>query len=159
MTTTPKKSKRQIEREIAEILARPHEHLVYRTVGADGDPWPDWLVATQSSCGVYVIREKGGEPLYAGSSNKALYGTITRHFQQWKRSKQFWKGYKSEGSHTHATSHDPGLTYNRSECEVGIRVMVCGEELEEEAALIQRLRPRDNMVARPDGGGLEDVPF
>jgi hypothetical protein len=31
--------------------------------------------------------------------------------------------------------------------------------LEIEAALIGRLRPRDNLVERPDGGELENAPF
>jgi len=154
------KSSRKLDREIAEAFAeftRPKQHLEYRRVGSDGDPWPDWLVATKNSCGVYVIRDLDGEPLYAGSSNKALYGTITRHFQKWRRSKKFWKGYKSPGEHTRATAHDPGMVYDRDRCEVGIRVMVCGEELDEEASLIHRLRPRDNEVMNPEGD--EDVPF
>lgn len=155
---TTHKTARQLDREIAEALAQPKEHLEYRTIGSEGDPWPTWLLATKNSCGVYVIRYKDGEALYAGSSNKALYGTITRHFQTWRRSKRFWKGYKTPGEHTRATDHDPGMVYQRGRCEVGIRVMTCGEELEEEARLIHRLRPRDNMVDRPDGRD-EEVPF
>lgn len=152
----PRKTSRQLDREIAEALARPMDHLEYRSIGSEGDPWPAWLLATKNSCGVYVIRYTSGEPLYAGSSNKNLYGTVTRHFQSWRRSKKFWRGYKSTGDHTHETDHDPGMVYQRGRCEVGIRVMRCGDELEEEAALIHRLSPRDNLVARPDG---DDVPF
>lgn len=154
---TKRKSSRQLDREIDEALARPKEHLEYREIGKDGDPWPAWLIATKKSCGVYVIRDKStGEAAYVGSSNKALYGTITRHFQRWRRSKQFWKGYHGTSGHNRRTDHDPGLTYTRGDCEVGIRVMRCGEEMEEEARLIARLRPQDNLVDHPDG---EDAPF
>ena len=145
---TTRKRAAQLDREIAEALARPKEHLEYRSIGSDGDPWPDWLIATKKSCGVYVIRYTNGEPLYVGSSNKNLYGIVTRHFQKWSRSKKFWKGYKLAGEHTHATDHDPGMVYQRGRCEVGIRVMACGEELEEEARLIQRLHPRGRCLAK-----------
>ena len=54
--------------------------------------------------------------------------------------------------------HDPGMTYSRSHCCVAVRITSKGSHFEAEAELIQRLRPRDNLVAHPDGGA-DDTPF
>jgi hypothetical protein len=70
------------------------------------------------------------------------------HFH-WRRWKGFWSGQYAEG-------HDPGLTYPRGACEVAIRVTSAADALDEEARLIRRLRPRDNVIGQPS---LEDVPF
>jgi hypothetical protein len=153
-----KKTSAQLSREIADFLGqRPalsrgggSARLEYRAIGRDGDPWPPWLRAFKEACGVYVIRESG-KPVYAGSSKKRLYDTVTRHFQQWKRKKNWWKGL-------HGAGHDPGLVYSRGRCEVAAYTVACGEELVEETNLIERLQPRDNLVTRPDGE-LEDAPF
>lgn len=126
--------------------------LTYRPIGARGERYPDWLQALRGASGVYVIRERDadGEPIvvYVGESHSGrLYETLTRHFQEWRRWKGFWKGQYAEG-------HDPGLTYPRDRVEVATRVMSGSAALDEEERLIRRLRPRDNLIGQP-----EDVPF
>lgn len=157
---------RQLNREINSVLSRrkigyrvsrhaqrkpERHHLVFHPIGSEGDPWPTWLHAYKKACGVYVIKE-GSKVVYVGSSKARLYDTVTRHFQQWKRHKNWWKG--QYGAH-----HDPGLTYQRGRCQVAVKIVPCGQELTEEARLIDRLRPRDNITAHPDGGGDEEIPF
>jgi hypothetical protein len=90
------------------------------------------------------------EILYVGSSSSRLYDTMTRHFQQWRRYKGFWKGQYGEG-------HDPGLTFDRDDVEVAVRVTTASSALDEEMRLIARLRPRDNLVGQPVDE--ETVPF
>ncbi len=123
--------------------------LVYRPVGERGEPYPDWLRALRGSSGVYVIRDRATrEVVYVGeSSTGRLYETLTRHFQEWRRWKGFWRGQYAEG-------HDPGLTYPRASAEVAVRVTAPADALDEEARLIRRLRPRDNVLGR-----REEVPF
>ncbi len=153
MAPRKRKPSPEAERQTASVLAgsRPGHALVFHDLGSDGSRWPLWLHAYEKSCGAYVIRDKGSKSvLYVGSSTSRLYDTVTRHFQSWKRQKTFWRGMRGN------TGHDPGMTYNRSRCEVAIRLSSCGEERDEEARLIGRLAPRDNLVERPDGG---DVPF
>jgi hypothetical protein len=128
--------------------------LAYRPVGKTGERYPDWLHALKGKSGVYVIRERGsdGRPVvvYVGQSNAGrLFETLTRHLQTWRRWKGFWKGQFAEG-------HDPGLTYDRARVDVAVRVTSPSESIEEEARLIARLRPRDNLLGQPE---LEDVPF
>lgn len=127
--------------------------LTYRSIGVDGESWPAWVRELGRASGVYVIKQHGdnGAVLYVGSSSGKLYDTITRHFQTWSRKKNFWKGMR--GAH-----HDPGMTYNRSHCCVAVKLTSKGEHLEEEASLIQKLEPRDNLVDHPDGGS-DDTPF
>lgn len=141
-----------MEREVARILASSNEGVFYyHPVGSDG-AWPAWMHGFKQSCGVYAIRDKSTHKvLYVGSSKSRLYDTITRHFQSWRRAKRWWKGY--------AGHHDPGMTYERSRCEVAVILTACGDHLEEEARQIQRLHPRDNLVMSPDGSELEDAPF
>ena len=122
----------------------------YRELGSEGEAWPDWLRATRDACGVYVIKQ-AGKVVYVGSSRKRLYDTVTRHFQRWARNKKWWSGAYGAG-------HDPGMTYQRARCTVAIRLVACGDETEVEAQLIERLRPRDNLVERPDGSE-EEIPF
>lgn len=69
------------------------------------------------------------------------------HFH-WRRWKGFWKGQYGEG-------HDPGLTYERDSVEVAARITRANDALDEESRLIQRLRPRDNLIGQP----VDDVPF
>ncbi len=126
--------------------------LNYRSVGLDGEPWPAWVRELKRASGVYVIKNHGddGKVLYVGSSASHLYDTISRHFQQWKRQKNWWKGL-------HGAHHDPGMTYRRSLVCVAVRITPKGDHFAEEAELIQRLHPRDNLVQNPDGE--EPVPF
>jgi hypothetical protein len=123
--------------------------LVYRPVGLRGEPYPDWLRRLKGESGAYVIRQEG-RPVYIGESHTGrLYETLTRHFQTWRRWKGFWKGQYAEG-------HDPGLTYDRGSVEVAVRVTTAEDAIDEEARLIERLRPRDNLLGQPEA---EEIPF
>lgn len=125
----------------------------YRTVGDRGEPYPDWVRALKGEAGVYVIRDADThEVLYVGSSSGRLYDTLTRHFQTWRRWKDFWKGQYSEGA-------DPGLTYRRAAVEVAVRLTAPSESLDEEMRLIARLRPRDNQIGQPNTATDESIPF
>ena len=131
-------------------IAPRNARLVYRPVGEPGEPYPEWLRRIRGSSGVYIIRERGGPIVYVGESSAGrLYETLTRHFQQWRRYKSFWRGQYAEG-------HDPGLTYDRASVEVAIKVTPSEAALDEEARLIRRLRPRDNLIGQPE---LEEAPF
>jgi len=139
-----------------EVLAEPARRnaaLVFRPVGRSGDAYPDWIRDLDGKSGVYVIREIRGdstEIVYVGESHTdRLYDTLTRHFQQWRRYKGFWKGQYGEG-------HDPGLTYRRDRCEVAVRVTTPNEAIDEEMRLIRRLKPRDNLLGQV---AEDEVPF
>jgi len=128
--------------------------LTYRPIGDRGEPYPEWVRALDGKSGVYVIREVADdgstETVYVGESHSnRLYDTLTRHFQQWRRWKGYWRGQYGEG-------HDPGLTYDRSRVEVAARVTSPSDALDEEARLIRRLKPRDNILGQPEE---ETVPF
>lgn len=127
--------------------------FTYRPVGASGEPYPQWVRDLKGESGVYVIRELdrdgNAETVYVGSSVGRLYDTLTRHFQTWRRWKGLWKGQFGEG-------HDPGLTYPRHRVEVAVRLTRPSDALDEEARLIRRLRPRDNLIGQPIE---EEVPF
>lgn len=131
--------------------------LRFRPVGHSAEPYPDWVRALKGKSGVYVIREldENGEPVivYVGESHTdRLYDTLTRHLQQWRRWKGFWKGQYGQG-------HDPGLTYDRDAVEVAARVVPPEEAIELEARLIRKYSPRDNINGQVDDVALEDVPF
>lgn len=134
--------------------------LRYRPVGASGEPYPDWLRALAGKSGVYILRETqrdgSTEIVYVGqSSTGRLYQTLTRHFQTWRRAKRFWSG-----QFTGSQSHDPGLTYDRARISVAVRVVPSTRALTEEARLIARLRPRDNLIGQPvDDDAAEAAPF
>jgi hypothetical protein len=126
--------------------------LSYRPVGDRGEPYPEWIRALDGKSGAYVIRELGAdgtpEIVYVGqSSSDRLYDTLTRHFQQWRRWKGFWRGQYAEG-------HDPGLTYDRSRVEAAVRITPASRALDEEARLIRRLRPRDNIIGQPEEAAI-----
>jgi hypothetical protein len=133
--------------------------LRFRPVGNPAEPYPDWVRGLKGKSGVYVIREldENGEPLvvYVGESHTdKLYDTMTRHLQQWRRWKGFWKGQYGQG-------HDPGLTYDRDSVEVATRVVPPEEAIELEARLISKYSPRDNIngqVEEVDDVGQEDPP-
>ena len=124
--------------------------LVYRTVGAAGEPYPEWVRALKDKSGVYVIREIDGDVVYVGSSAGRLYDTLTRHLQTWRRWKGFWKGQYGEG-------HDPGLAYERDSVEIAVRLTSPASALDEEMRLIRKLKPRDNLIGQPEV--LEEAPF
>jgi hypothetical protein len=128
--------------------------LAYRPLGERGERYPGWVRALAGKSGVYVIREVADdgskEVVYVGESHTdRLYNTLTRHFQNWRRWKAYWRGQYGEG-------HDPGLTYDRSRVEVATRVTSPADALDEEARLISRLKPRDNILGQPEE---ENVPF
>ena len=126
--------------------------FTYRPVGERGRPYPQWVRALRGQSGVYVIRDRDShETVYVGESSAGrLYETLTRHFQEWRRWKGFWRGQYAEG-------HDPGLTYPRDSVEVAVRITSPAEAIDEEARLIRRLRPRDNLIGQP--AEEEAVPF
>ncbi len=136
----------------APMVAR-NAGFTYRRIGARGEPYPQWVRDLKGQAGVYVIRELdsagNSETVYVGSSTGRLYDTLTRHFQTWRRWKGFWKGQYAEG-------HDPGLTYARDRVDVAVRLTRAADALDEEARLIHRLRPRDNLIGQPIE---EEVPF
>lgn len=122
--------------------------LAYRAVGETGERYPAFVTATRNTSGVYVIRDRAShEVLYIGESHTGrLYGTLTRHFQQWGRVKGFWAAMYNAND-----SHDPGITYERSAVEVAIVVVGASRAMELEARMIAKLSPRDNA--------LEPAPF
>jgi hypothetical protein len=139
--------------------------LSYRSIGASGERYPAWVRALRGKSGVYLIRERqrdGSNPLvYIGESHtQRLYHTLTRHFQTWRRAKKFWVGQYTGSQH-----HDPGLTYDRARCTVAVRVLSADRAIREEARLISRLRPRDNLAGVPEDEHAqavaddEDAPF
>jgi hypothetical protein len=122
----------------------------YRALGARGEAYPQWVRDLKGRSGVYLIRDQTtSELLYVGSSSTRLYETLTRHFQIWRRYKGFWAGQYAEG-------HDPGLTYDRARVEVAIHFTSADDSLDEEARLIRRLQPRDNLLGQPTE---EEIPF
>ena len=124
--------------------------VAYRPVGASGEPYPAWIRELKGKAGVYMIRDANShEILYVGSSTSHLYNTLTRHLQQWRRYKGYWRGQYAEG-------HDPGLTYNRARVEVAVKLTSPADALDEEARLIHRLNPRDNIIGQPES---EEAPF
>lgn len=134
------------------LVAR-NASLTYRTLGARGESYPQWVRDLKGRSGVYLIRDaQSHELLYVGSSSRRLYDTLTRHFQVWRRYKSFWSGQYSEG-------HDPGLTYDRSRVEVAIRFTGPDDSLDEESRLIERMSPRDNLIGQRIDTTDEEVPF
>ena len=139
-----------------EVVADPRElsglrnaRLVFRPVGERGESYPDWVRDLRGKSGVYVIRE-GETIVYVGESHSGtLYETLTRHLQSWRRWKGLWRGQYGEG-------HDPGLTYDRGRVDVAVRLTPANRAIDEEARLIRRLAPRDNLRGQPE---LDEAPF
>jgi len=130
--------------------------LIYRPVGEAGT-YPEWLRALKGKSGAYVIRElrwlARPQVVYVGESHTGrMYQTITRHFQQWRRNKTWWL-------HQLGRLHDPGTTYDRGSVEVAVRLTRAGSPaIDEQARLIDRLRPRDNAIGWSDPEA-EVIPF
>ena len=136
----------------------------FRPVGHATEPYPEWVRGLKDKSGVYVIRELGpdGEPVivYVGESHTdRLYDTLTRHLQQWRRWKTFWRGQYGEAQYGAGAGHDPGLTYDRGAVEVATRVVPPEEAIELEARLIRKYCPRDNINGQVGDCGHEDAPF
>lgn len=94
-------------------------------------------------------RRTSGSGMGAAETCAGNRASAPRPHFHWRRWKGFWKNQYSEG-------HDPGLTYPRESVEVAARVMSPDDAIDEEARLIQRLRPRDNLLGQPQ---LAEVPF
>ena len=94
-------------------------------------------------------RRTSGSGMGAAETCAGNRASAPRPHFHWRRWKGFWKGQYAEG-------HDPGLTYDRASVEVAARVTSPEDAIEEEARLIERLRPRDNLVGNPEA---DEVPF
>lgn len=118
--------------------------LRFQPVGGSFEPYPEWVRVLEGHSGVYVIREhtaRGPRIVYVGESHRGrLYGTLTRHFQSWKRHGQVHDVY---------SAHDPGLTYRRDRCDAAAFITPSNRAVEIQNALIGWLRPRDNIVGKP----------
>ena len=66
------------------------------------------------------------------------------------RRKTFWRGQYS--------ANDPGLTYPRHRVDVAVKLTAPSRALDEEARMIQELRPRDNVIGQPDEPNDRDEP-
>jgi hypothetical protein len=122
-------------------------------LGPGASAYPAALRALRGKSGVYAIRKPAGwissaEVLYVGESHTGrLYQTLTRHFQQWRRGKDWWRGkFSSEQT-------DPGHTYDRGAVEVMWKVATPARAILWQSAWIRSFKPRDNS---PDVG---EVPF
>lgn len=115
-------------------------------VGSSGEPYPARLRELDGKSGVYLIRVNGGPCAYVGESHTGnLRKTLTRHFQEWKRSgkKAFWEKHYGQ-------QHDPGTVYDRGRCEVAVFLTSAERAPDLEVECIRRYRPTDNLA---------DVPF
>lgn len=129
--------------------------IEWRALG-DGPGFPAWIRRLYSSnaSGAYAIRDASTrEVLYVGESHRGkLYGTLTRHFQAWSRSKRFWEN-------AGFTRNDPGTTYKRARVEVAVWVREGARGVVKlQDALIVQLRPRDNVAGIDDPGSVV-LPF
>lgn len=145
------------QRNAQPLDALRNRGMRFRPVGSPSEDYPEWVRALKGKSGVYVIREldDNGEPVivYVGESHTdRLYDTLTRHLQQWRRWKGFWKGQYGQG-------HDPGLTYDRDGVDVAVRVVPPEAAIDLEARLIRKFVPRDNINGQVIDLVEEDPPF
>ena len=121
-------------------------------LGAAGD-YPDAISKLKKSSGVYAIRSVGwfsSSVVYVGESHSgSLYKTLTRHFQAWNRGKSWWFGQYAPAQ------TDPGHTYDRGSHEVAFRIATPARALKLQAAWIDSMKPRDNVIIPSEG----EVPF
>ncbi|MBE7448586.1 MAG: hypothetical protein HS111_06800 [Kofleriaceae bacterium] len=134
-------------RLLDDARGRRNGALHFRPVGARGEAYPAWVTALRGLSGAYVIRapDASGERVivYVGSSSAdRLYETLTRHLQIWRR----WQGHGRD----YGEGHDPGLTYNRDTAEAAVIVTPRAQALDMETHLIETLRPRDNILGKPN---------
>jgi hypothetical protein len=98
-------------------------------------------------------RRTSGSGMGAAETCAGNRASAPRPHFHWRRSKKFWTGqYGGQG-------HDPGLTYPRNRVTVAARVLPAQRALDEEARLIARLRPRDNLLGQPADSSEDAVPF
>ena len=128
--------------------------MKWRALGDDGR-YPSWMAEAGGKSGVYAIRLRSswlwfGGPVvvYVGESHTGnLRKTLTRHFQSWRRAKQWWAGaYASKET-------DPGHTYRRTDVDVAFQVATPARAVELQSEWIRKLKPRDNVAL------LEEPPF
>ena len=137
---------KKLAESLDELMGNPLNVIVYNFV--------DMLSHARTE--MEVIRElasDGDSPeiVYVGQSQAGrLYETLTRHFQGWNRRKTFWRGQYS--------ANDPGLTYPRHRVDVAVKLTAPSRALDEEARMIQELRPRDNVIGQPDEPNDHDEP-
>lgn len=97
----------------------------------------DWIRSLRGRSGAYMIRDKSsGVVLYCGESHTGrLYGTLTRHLQEWS---------------------GPGSRRSWDPHRVTIAVVLCSPDAAPslQFMLIQQFRPEENYVLG-DGGGPE----
>lgn len=93
-------------------------------------------------------RRTSGSGMGAAETCAGNRASAPRPHFHWRRWKGWWRGQYGEG-------HDPGLTYDRDRVEVAVRVTSATKALDEEARLIRRLRPRDNLLGQPEA----PIPF
>ncbi len=106
-------------------------------VGKGG--FASWVRKLKHKSGVYRIVSKG-KTLYVGSSSKnRMYGTLTRHFQRWERSRP---------------ADMTGYVFDRKNVLVEVKVTSAGEiALSTEKAWIARFDPllnRENSEYNDD---------
>lgn len=130
--------------------------VLWLPLGEPGDRYPAALRALRGASGCYIIRDRRSRAiLYVGESHTGrLYGTITRHFQYWSRTKRWWEPIYGRGD------HDPGVRYERAAVEVCAVVMTTGADDVKAAqrALITKHAPRDNIYETAPLDD-EDPPF
>ena len=129
----------------------------WRSVGAPGEAYPDWVRALEGKSGVYVLRLRAsGEVVYVGESHTGrLRRTLVRHLQAWARRKQHWAGMSGK--------NDPGVIYPRARVEVAVAVVSAARAVAEQDRLILSLSPRDNRQGilphvEVDASGLPALP-
>lgn len=142
------------ERQRFAAASTSGARLVYRPIGASGEPYPEWVRALRGKSGSYVIKAVGlfgSTIVYVGESHSGrLYETMTRHFQSWRRDRSWFRGVFV------TSDNDPGTTYDRAACEVAVRITSASRALDAQAELIRKLKPRDNVLGTAD---TEPVPF
>lgn len=114
----------------------------WRPVGHPNEPYPDWLRNLADRSGAYAIRSRRTHEIYyvGESHTNRLAKTITRHLQNWQ-------------------GPSAGTTYSRSQVEIAVSVTAPSQAEEEQARLIARLDPRDNVYLVEDDEDEDDVPF
>ena len=99
-------------------------------------------------------RRTSGSGMGAAETCAGNRASAPRPHFHWRRAKKFWRGQYG------GQDHDPGLTYDRARCTVAVRVLPAERAMDEEARLIARLRPRDNVIGQPEELGADEaVPF
>ena len=83
----------------ANALVARNAGFLYRPIGASGDAYPglDPRAERQSRRLRHPRRSTRARSSTSARRAGALYDTLTRHFQTWRRYKGFWRGQYGEG--------------------------------------------------------------